>query len=148
MDHFKTLSPALADLEIRTLDTSFWVEALLEGNQEAWLGMGTHSDDEDDEEQDELTTFVLALTSRLRLHRDWELVNAWMNVLLKVHADMIVSICSSAPPGAKKRLSEKERRARKLKEALEEWRLEHGKEKKRVGDLVGYCAGVVSFLRG
>ncbi|KAF8469092.1 Utp21 specific WD40 associated putative domain-containing protein [Kalaharituber pfeilii] len=161
IDHFKTLSPALADLEIRSLDTSFWMSAPSDSPTDIWLGPSSHSDsgssdfdatdDGEDPEShiDEPTLFIQSLTSRLRLHRDWELVNAWMNVFLKVHGELIVQICSAAPPsdGKKRRLSTRQKRAQKFRDALTEWREEQGKEGRRIAELAGYCAGVMGFLR-
>ena len=61
--HLKSLPPAAADIEIRSLD------ALASPN--------------------ELGTFVRALTARLRQRRDYEVVQAWMAVFLKAHSDMV-----------------------------------------------------------
>ncbi len=97
--HLATLSPSAADLEIRSLQPP-----------------------------DELVHFVHALTSRLGQKRDYELVQAWMAVFLRMHGDSVV-------------LDEK------LGSALREWRSEQEKEGGRLGELVGYCAGVVGFLR-
>lgn len=102
IDHLKTLSPSAADLEIRSLSP-------LEGS-------------------DELVTFVKALTSRLTQRRDYELVQAWMTVFLRLHGEAITVDDD-------------------LRTALEEWRIEQKREAGRLGDLVGYCSGVVSFLR-
>lgn len=166
IDHFKTLSPASADLEIRSLDTSYWVNHLAstsDGNTAAttadgWLCPSSYSDSESDSEHanantikhaEELITFVSALTSRLSLHRDWELINAWMNVFLKAHGELIVEICTVAAQdtmsGYKRPSLQK--RATRLRAALEEWRREQARERKRISDLAGYCAGVVTFLR-
>jgi U3 small nucleolar RNA-associated protein 21 len=79
-------------------------------------------------EGSELTAFVEALTYRLRQKRDYELVLAWMSVFLRLHGDAV-------PMDAE------------LGNVLREWREEQSKEGKRLGDLVGYCGGVVGFLR-
>jgi U3 small nucleolar RNA-associated protein 21 len=71
---------------------------------------------------------VEALTSRLRGKRDYELVQAWMAVFLKLHGEEV-------PRNAR------------LAEALEEWRRCEEKEGARVGELVGFCSGIVGFLR-
>jgi len=102
IEHVKTLSPSAADLEIRSLDPS--------------------------EGADELVAFVQALTSRLAHKRDYELVQTWMSVFLRLHADAV-----ALDP--------------RLGEALKGWREEQQRESKRLGDLVGYCSGVVGFLR-
>ncbi|KIK59596.1 hypothetical protein GYMLUDRAFT_85896 [Collybiopsis luxurians FD-317 M1] len=58
----KTLSPAALDLEIRSLVTL-----------------------------DHLRTFINALTQRLLSHQDFEAVQAFLNIFLRMHADMIIS---------------------------------------------------------
>lgn len=112
IEHFKSLSPARADLEIRSLDPRV---------------RGGFS---------ELSEFVHALTVRLKLRRDFELVNAWMAVFLKVHADT-VGLCSHRD----------DPEYRLLKDALVCWAYEQQQEGKRLAGLVGYCRGVVGFLR-
>jgi U3 small nucleolar RNA-associated protein 21 len=79
-------------------------------------------------ESDELVNFVAALTSRLKQKRDYELVQAWMTVFLRLHMDAV---------------SHDDR----LVEALREWRQCQENEGARLGDLVGFCSGVVGFLR-
>ena len=101
LTHLKSLPPAAADLEIRSLQS------------------------------DELALFVAALTHRLRQKRDYELVQAWMAVLLKCHAESIVG----------------DEEGGRLRRELREWRREQEREGRRVEDLVGFCGGVVGFLR-
>lgn len=112
IEHLKSLPPAQADLEIRSLDPR--------------VSSGFS----------ELATFVTALTTRLRLKRDFELVNAWMAVFLKIHADA-VSLCSHR----------QEVEYRLLHEALTSWTSEQQQEAQRLAGLVGYCRGVAGFLR-
>lgn len=102
ISYLKTLSPAAADIEIRSLSP-----------------IQPHT---------ELSLFVSALTRRLRQKRDYELIQAWMAVFLRVHGEVITHDES-------------------LVEALKEWRAEQEVEAKRLNDLVSYCAGVVGFLR-
>ncbi|KAI9676659.1 MAG: hypothetical protein M1829_002976 [Trizodia sp. TS-e1964] len=102
IEHLKTLPPAAADLEIRSL---------------TW-----------NESRSELVDFVRALTSRLQQKLDYELVQAWMAVFLRLHGEMAGSSVD-------------------LKDALTEWRKEQEQEAQRLNGLVGYCTGVVSFLR-
>jgi len=102
--HLKTLPPSTADLEIHSLNPN------------------------PGEETDELVNFVAALTSRLKQKKDYELVQAWMAVFLRLHADEVLS-------------------HERLVEALREWRECQEREGRRLGDLVGYCSGVVGFLR-
>ncbi|KAJ5930764.1 hypothetical protein N7466_006257 [Penicillium verhagenii] len=112
IEHLKSLSPARADLEIRSLDPR-----VRDGFSE-------------------LSSFIRALTIRLGLRRDFELVNAWMAVFLKIHADT-VGLCSSRDSPE----------YRLLQEALASWSNEQEREGKRLAELVGYCRGVVGFLR-
>jgi len=102
ISYLKTLSPAAADIEIRSLNP-----------------IQPHT---------ELGIFVSALTSRLRQKRDYELIQAWMAVFLRIHGEVVMQDES-------------------LVEALKEWRAEQEVEAKRLNSLVGYCAGVVGFLR-
>lgn len=61
--HLKTLSPAAADIEIRSLSS----------------------------EHDELAAFVRALVWLMEQRRDFELGQAWMAVFLRCHGDVVVS---------------------------------------------------------
>ncbi|CAG8934070.1 unnamed protein product [Penicillium salamii] len=112
VDHLKSLPPAKADLEIRSLDPR-----VRDGHSE-------------------LSDFVTALTCRLKSKRDFELVNAWMAVFLKIHSDT-VSLSSHRD----------EPEYRVLQGALAAWAHEQEQEGKRLAELVGYCRGVVGFLR-
>lgn len=112
IDHLKTLPPAKADLEIRSLDPR-----LRDGRSE-------------------LSDFVTALTCRLKSKRDFELVSAWMAVFLKIHADTVGLISHRDEP-----------EYHLLHEALTDWAHEQNKEGNRLAELVGYCRGVVGFLR-
>jgi U3 small nucleolar RNA-associated protein 21 len=71
---------------------------------------------------------VKALTSRLASRRDYELVQAWMSVLLRLHFDVVMD--NEAVRGA-----------------VEEWKRCEEEERARLDRLVGYCSGVVGFLR-
>ena len=96
--HLLLLSPSSTDLEIRSLQPA------------------------------ELIPFVQALTSRLREKLDYELVQTWMAVFLRVHGEAIVA-------------------SAELVEVLKSWREEQEREAQRLSALVGYCSGVVGFLR-
>ncbi|OCF43580.1 U3 small nucleolar RNA-associated protein 21 [Kwoniella heveanensis CBS 569] len=78
---------------------------------------------------DHLSSFLSALIGRLRSHRDFEAVQAIMNVFLSVHGDLLI---------ANEELSEKVRLLRD----------EQGRESKRLRELVGYSLGTLGFLRG
>ena len=60
--------------------------------------------------------------------RDYELMQAWMTVFLRLHFDLIME-------------------SELLLRELAVWREHQGKEKERLDGLVGYCGGVVGFLR-
>lgn len=64
----------------------------------------------------------------MREKRDYELVQAWMTVFLKLHVDAV-------------------EHDEPLVDALREWRKEQEKEGVRLGEIVGFCSGVVGFLR-
>lgn len=98
IEHFQSLPPSAADIEIRSLNPN------------------------------ELVPFVAALTWRLRQRRDYELVQAWMAVFLRIHGESVAGDIA-------------------LREALGVWRKEQTEEGRRLGELVGYCGGVVGFLR-
>ncbi|KAI1802813.1 WD domain-containing protein [Daldinia bambusicola] len=67
IEHLKSLSPATADLELRSLTPG------------------------DDEASNELLHFIHAMTSRLVARRDYELTQAWMAVFLRLHFDLILA---------------------------------------------------------
>lgn len=85
---------------------------------------------------DEMIAFIKALTARLRQKRDFELVQTWMSVFLKCHGGEIVGEGNVGGEGRAE-----------LGEALKAWREESGREGKRLGELVGYCSGVLGWLR-
>ena len=106
------LSPTKLDLEVRSLNAH-----VKDGHSE-------------------LSDFVTALRSRLQQRKDFELVNAWMAVFLRAHAET-VGACSSHHAGEQA----------VLREALVNWSREQQQEANRLATLVGYCRGVVGFLR-
>lgn len=81
-----------------------------------------------DEQSNELLHFILALTAQLRARKDYELTQAWMTVFLRLHFDIVME-------------------NETLLEALKQWKTEQVLECNRLDNLVGYCSGVVSFLR-
>jgi U3 small nucleolar RNA-associated protein 21 len=81
-----------------------------------------------DEDANELLHFIRALTSRLVARRDYELTQAWMTVFLRFHFGSIIE-------------------SEVLRSALGEWKQRQAEECERLDDLVGYCGGVVNFLR-
>ncbi|KAK9243212.1 Utp21 specific WD40 associated putative domain-containing protein [Lipomyces tetrasporus] len=104
VSYLKTLPPSATDLEFRSLDAL---------------------------EIDQFAHFVSALTDHMEKRRDYELVQAWISMFLKIHGDVIVA----------------NREVTDLNDALTRWQEVEQKEKKRLDELVGYCNGVVNFLR-
>ncbi|TAQ87332.1 hypothetical protein B7494_g4371 [Chlorociboria aeruginascens] len=97
ISYLQTLSPSAADLEIRSLSPV------------------------------ELPHFIRALTARLKQKRDYELVQAWMTVFLRLHGEEVV-------------------RDSELRECVKEWREMQEEEGKRLGDL--FCLKFVPvFLK-
>ena len=80
---------------------------------------------------DELSIFVSALTFGLRERDRYELLQAWMSVFLRLHGQSI-----HLEPGDVR-----------LRNALAEWKEEQMRESTRLGDLLGFCGGVIGFLR-
>ena len=112
VDYLKSLSPGAVDLEIRSLDSR-----VFDGHSE-------------------LSDFILALTGHLGSKRDFELVNTWMAVLLKVNSDIVRKCSESSAP-----------EDRVLRDALSAWISTQRLERERLARLVGYCRGVTGFLR-
>ncbi|KAI5295878.1 hypothetical protein KEM52_006628 [Ascosphaera acerosa] len=121
IEYLKSLSPAKADLEIRSLDPIM------------------RSD-----ERNELADFVAALTQRLETRKDFELVNAWMAVFLKIHADVVGSIGKAE--GDEQEDQGSPGRQLLLKR-LQQWKVEQQREAARLADMVGNCRGIIGFLR-
>lgn len=99
-EYIKALSPSAVDLEIRSLVSL-----------------------------DHLSAFMSALLGRLRSHRDFEAVQAFLTVFLQVHGDVLI-----ANP--------------ELRGQLERLEDEQKKESKRLLELISYSLGTLSFLRG
>lgn len=87
------------------------------------LSVGTGGDD-----SNELLQFILALSARLKARKDYELTQAWMTVFLRLHFDLVME-------------------NEVLLEALRQWKAQQERECDRLDNLVGYCSGVVGFLR-
>ncbi len=104
IEHLKALSPSHADLELRSLRTG------------------------DGDQPNELLYFIRALTARLAARRDYELMQAWMTVFLRLHHELVAE-------------------DEDLVGALRQWKEHQEREQSRLDDLVGYCGGVVAFLR-
>ncbi|RYP73485.1 hypothetical protein DL769_004199 [Monosporascus sp. CRB-8-3] len=81
-----------------------------------------------DDASNELLHFIRAMTSRLKARRDYELTQAWMTVFLRLHFDLVLENDT-------------------LMGALREWKQHQARECERLDGLVGYCGGVVGFLR-
>ncbi|KAI9836041.1 MAG: hypothetical protein M1819_001652 [Sarea resinae] len=135
LELLKSLPPAAADIQIRSLSS---------------LAPYT-----------ELVAFVAALTERLREKRDYELVQAWMAVFLKIHGEVVAAAVSNSDYGDGQGDGDgdgdiyihdvdgpgHEKGGAGLLAALQAWRREQDAEARRLESLVGYCSGVVGFLR-
>ncbi|CAK3915396.1 U3 small nucleolar RNA-associated 21 [Lecanosticta acicola] len=100
LSHLKNLSPAAAEVEIRSLSY----------------------------ENSEFVTFARALTYQLSTKRDFELVQAWMAVFLRVHGDVVIT-------------------DEDVREAVEQYRDALETEKRRIQKLGGMVNGLVGYLR-
>lgn len=92
------------------------------------LELRSLSTGEGSDEPNELLHFIHALTERLQARRDYELTQVWMTVFLRLHSDIVME-------------------SETLLKALGEWKAYQEKECTRLDGLVGYCSGVVNFLR-
>ncbi|KAF2424905.1 WD-repeat protein-like protein [Tothia fuscella] len=77
----------------------------------------------------EHVTFIHALTTRLEQKMDFELCQTWMAVYLKCHGGVV-------------------RESAEVRQALERWEGISKGEVGRLGDLVGFCRGVGSWIGG
>ncbi|KAL8243556.1 hypothetical protein R6Q59_009814 [Mikania micrantha] len=98
ISYLTNLSPSAADLEIRSLTIT------------------------------EMTPFIRSLTTRLKQRRDFELVNTWMSVFLKLHSEFVTEVDD-------------------IREAVLEFKDVMSQEEARLSRLVGWNRGVVEFLR-
>ena len=129
IEHFKTLPPAAADIEIRSLQLTA--------------------------PYDELVAFVNALTARLDTKRDYEVVQAWMAVFLRCHGEVIqeaVAGGNSDDGNGGMDVDEDDnddiqRGGVALIQAVKTWKQSADRERERLNALVGYCSGVLGFLR-
>lgn len=96
--YLSSLSPSSADLDIRSLTMK------------------------------EMPAFVKALTVHLQQRRDFELVNTWMAVFLKLHSEFIGGI-------------------EDVRVAVLDFQKAMRSEEARLGESVGWARGVVEFLR-
>ncbi|CDZ97730.1 WD repeat protein [Phaffia rhodozyma] len=100
--YLKALSPSATDLEIRS-------------------SLGTSLE--------HLNLFILALTQRLKSHKDFEAVEAFISIFLKIHGEVLIQ------------------NGEELREGLENLRRAQVKEGGRLAELCGFSQGVLSFVR-
>ena len=74
----------------------------------------------------ELPPIIRIMIAHLRTHRDYEVVNTWMSVLLRLHADFITETDDND-----------------LRAAVTEWQGVNAQESRRLDEMVGYVDGVV-----
>lgn len=118
-DYLKSLNPSAIDLELRALYMLPYVpdHAPEDAAEEVVEGLQP------------LKMFLRCITARLRSKRDFELVQAYLNVFLRIHGDVLV--------GARGLLQNE------MQVVLEE----EEKVRQRIGDLVGFVLGVTAFVR-
>lgn len=87
----------------------------------------------------ELIAFVKALIWMLKSRRDYEVGMAWMNVWLRLWGGVVMEDDGEGGEDEEGKIA--------LRQALGEWKVEQQRESDRLGALVGYCRGVVGFLR-
>ena len=98
------MGPAATDLELRSLDVR--------------------------EPYDEVVAFIDAVSGELEASRNFELVQAWMNMLLRIHGDIF------AKPSAE------------LAASFAKYQELQMQEIARLQDHTRFCAGVMTYLRG
>jgi U3 small nucleolar RNA-associated protein 21 len=130
--HLKSLSPSTADLELRSLSAG---DSDLDPDDDS-LAEGSFN---------EHAHFIRACTSLLVARRDFELAQAWMTVFLRLHFDDILD--AGAAHADTDGLGGSNAGGQGTLQALAEWRTHQARERERLDALVGYCAGVVGFLR-
>ena len=131
--HLASLSPSAADIEIRSLSP---------------MPIGASGDDMGISTDNEMTLFVRALTQRLGQKRDFELVQAWMAVFLRLHGEVIISAPDEEGDGNEgEEGQERGQAAVGLRRELRVWREVMQGETRRLGEVVDYCVGVIDFLR-
>ena len=87
---------------------------------------------------DRLVLVFTALTAHLGTHRDFEATQAVLSVLLRVHADLLLS----------EGMEGDEALDEPTLDALEKLLAVQEREAARFGKLVGLCLGSLSFVRG
>jgi U3 small nucleolar RNA-associated protein 21 len=102
LSYLGSLGASAADVAIRTLNTT--------------------------EPYTELRTFIQALTERLRARMDYEVVQTWMNVFLRLHGDVLFGDDD-------------------LRGELAKYQEEAKQARDRLGGLVGYNVGVIGWVR-
>ena len=76
--------------------------------------------------------FVNILMAHLRTKRDFELVQAWMLAFLRIQQDWLMQV----------------RDVDEIRDVMKAWEEAHRVERERIGNVVGYVGGVLSFIRG
>lgn len=109
--HLTTLGPAATDLEIRSLDTQAPFS--------------------------ELVAFIDAMTNQIKKNKCFELVQAWMRMLLAAHRDIF----------ADNEVSLTTAEAEPLRESFVTWLDAQKQAVDGMNEHIRYCLGVMSFLR-
>lgn len=125
IEHLANMAPAATDLEIRSLNS--------------WAPFT------------ELISFIDAMAACLSKRTNYELGQAWMNMFLRSHGDVIMAaINPKSVKGTNDDDEEEEEEVEPcepLKEALTRWKELNEQESNRMEDTVKYCQGVINYLR-
>ncbi|AOW01647.1 Utp21 specific WD40 associated putative domain-domain-containing protein [Yarrowia lipolytica] len=121
IDHLAGMSPAQTDLEIRSLNS--WAPYT------------------------ELIAFVDAMAAVLEKRTNYELGQAWMNMFLRCHGDVIMSALNPKIVEDEEEDEVQQQPCEPLKGSLTRWKELNQHESNRMEDIVKYCQGVINYLR-
>lgn len=115
IDHLAGMSPAQTDLEIRSLNS--WAPYT------------------------ELIAFVDAMAAVLEKRTNYELGQAWMNMFLRCHGDVIMSALNPKIVEDEEEDEVQQQPCEPLKGSLTRWKELNQHESNRMEDIVKYCQG-------
>jgi len=79
----------------------------------------------------QLIDFVNSLTENLKKRKDYDLIQAWMALFLRAHGDIITE----------------NKNIDALLWSLNTWLDVENSEKTKLNELIGYCNGIINFLK-
>lgn len=101
--------------------------------------------------EQELILFIRALTARLKSRKDFEAVQAVMNVFLTAHSEVLIGEGTDPAFGSGMEAEDGDEEAKngdELRNALQEMLDTQIKETKAIGNLVRSSLGMVAWARG